>query len=213
MVFHRFFRYSTCALFLVALASTARAAIVYTLLGTPIPVNYDLYGVQLNLITGAHASNGVAGWDFDPYFSGEGLTFTANADSSYTTKGAIVGTSVEASALSLGTVIGSGSSFIDNISSGSNYAATDVNFNVTGQEYMGLRFWNENTSSINYGWVLLSTGHSSGSSSGYPAAIVAYAYDDAGASITTGAVPEPASALLSAVGACCLGFTRRRRSS
>ena len=213
MVFHRLIRYSTCALFLGALASTAHAAIVYTLLGTPIPVNYDLFGVQLNLITGAHASSGVAGWDFDPYFSGEGLTFTANADSSYTTKGAIVGTGTEASALSFGTVIGSGSSYINNISSGSNYAATDVNFNVVGQEYMGLRFWNENTSSINYGWVLLSTGHSSSVTSyGYPAAIVAYAYDDSGASITTGAVPEPASALLSVVGACCLGFIRRRRS-
>jgi len=165
------------------------------------------------MITGANGSSGISGWDFNPYFSGEGLTFTANADSSYTTKGAIVGTGVEASALTLGTVVNSSSSYVINISSGNNYAATDTNFNVTGQEYMGLRFWNENTSSINYGWVLLSTGHqSSVTDYGYPAAILSYAYDNTGAPVTVGAVPEPSGSVLLALGGVCsLGFVRRSR--
>lgn len=212
MLSRRFLRYSLFALSLAIVAPAARAEIIYTLLGTPIPVNYDLRGVQLNLITGEHASLGVTGWDFNPYFSGEGLTLTANADDSYAVKGAIVGTGTTASALLPGTLIGSGSSYIDNISGGTNYASAAANFNVAGQEYMGLRFWNESTSSINYGWVLLSTGHSNSTSSyGYPAAIVAYGYENTGASITTGAVPEPTSALLAALGgACSLGFTRRR---
>jgi hypothetical protein len=218
MLSRRFLRYSLCGLFLAALGPAAKADIIYTLLGTPLSVNYDLNGVQLNFLTGAHASTGISGWDFNPYFSGEGLTFTANADSSHPIVGAIVGTGFETSALSPGTVINGSSSYVNNVLTGRdvpyNAAATDANFNVAGQEYMGIRFWNENTSSINYGWVLLSTGHSSNVSTyGWPAAIVAYAYDNTGASISVGAVPEPASALLSAIGgACCLGFRRRRRS-
>lgn len=63
-----------------------------------------------------------------------------------------------------------------------------VNWRTTQTgKYFGLRFYNENTSAINYGWIQLNTS----AASDFPATINQYCYDDTGAAIAAGALPAP----------------------
>lgn len=62
-----------------------------------------------------------------------------------------------------------------------------------------------------YGWALLSM--TVGAGTGPDVTLQSYAYDDSGAEIPMGAVPEPSTAALAALGALALGGVRRWRAS
>lgn len=199
-----------CSAAAVALAFTlsfspdTQAAVIYTdLSASPEWVPYDLNGMQVNLVTGAMDRTGVAGWDWNAYFSGVGLTFVNNTANG----NGMVGTGTNASALSAGTLVSSASSFVT-----SEYVNASPAFNYTGSQYLGLKLYNESTGQINYGWLLLSTTYkSSESSQGSPAYIHGFAYENTGAGITVGAVPEPSRALLFIAGLVGTFYRRRRR--
>lgn len=88
------------------------------------------------------------------------------------------------------------------------------NYYVGGTEYLGLSFFNEATGVINYGWVRVATTapDAAAGTRGLPAFFIDYAYENTGAPIQAGAVPEPATTTaMLGLGALTLGTTGLRR--
>ena len=87
---------------------------------------------------------------------------------------------------------------------------TATGFQTAGQRDVGLRFQNEALGIQNYGWMLIN----SGATSGFPASIVSYAYENNGGQILAGAVPEPSTyamfGLALAAGLALRGWRNRR---
>ncbi len=164
---------------LLAIASsTAMAAVVCNTTTVPISVPQDGTGIYLNLITGANGSSAPAGWDFNPYDRGlPGISFWFNNDPNL---GAVWdGTSILV--LSAGATIGPASMFTSSVA---DPAAANWRVANTGK-YFGLKVYNEGTSTMNYGWIQLDTG----ATSGFPATINSYCFQDDGSAITAGTTP------------------------
>jgi len=174
----------------------------------PLSINIqttNINGLYINFVTGANNTVGngagttVAGWDMNPYSSTGTATgsfnfFESNANN------AIVGAGGVASSLAPGTFVGPASAFITGV-------VTGTPFRTTGMEYAGLRFTNESTGAVNYGWALFSTN----GATGFPATLLRYSYDDAGGAIQV-PIPEPGTfALLGVVAAGALGLRQWRK--
>lgn len=159
------------------------AAIVCSSAAVPVPANID--GVYLNLVTGATgtAGSGVAGWDINLYQTGaSALYFFWPTTPANSAGGASTATVYDA--LSAGAPIGSGQTYI--VNSGGGGAAPFANWQTTQTgKYLGVRFYNESTSAINYAWLQLNTG----ASGGFPATINQFCYDNTGATISAGTTP------------------------
>lgn len=192
-----------------AVSPSARAAIVYNdPADISIPNNID--GIYFNVITGVSGSTGatVTGWDINPYNNGAGLTFYGAATPSGVLASGTPGTTATAQRLTEGTPITSAASFYNQ------FQTVGTAFQSGGLGYLGLRFINEGTGVLNYGWLEISAT----SATGFPAFITRYAYENTGASINAGqtAVPEPTTTVaLGAMAAGALGLRswRRRKSA
>ena len=183
-----------------AAAPSVNAAVVYS--GpVSIAVPDTLTGVYLDLVTGLTTASSAtnSGYDFSAYENGPIWFYPdATGDGVVGKTSGGIGT---ASALAAGATISSASKFL----TAYGYAATP--FDVTGTEYAGIEFINDNTGATNYGWVELETT----ATTGFPAEIVGYAYDNSGASIVAGAVPEPTTVAALGFGALSLGAAGLRR--
>lgn len=177
-------KYATAAAVIVAasslsvVSSNAVAAIICNTATLPITIQAgDGVGIYMNLITGAASTSAVAGWDFNPYDRGlPGVSFWFNNDA---TKGAVSnGTSIMV--LAAGAEIGPASTFSNSVAD-PNSALWRVA--QTGG-YVGLRVYNEGTSTMNYGWVQADTG-----ANGLPFTINAFCYQNDGTAITAGTTP------------------------
>ena len=62
---------------------------------------------------------------------------------------------------------------------------------------------------LNYGWAQLTT--TGGTAAGFPASLLGYAYDNTGAPLTAGQVPEPHSSWMLAIPGLTLLFRRKGR--
>ncbi|MBL8297612.1 MAG: hypothetical protein JNN30_04610 [Rhodanobacteraceae bacterium] len=160
------------------------AAVVCSSAAISVPANID--GVYLNLVTGAQGTAGgsVAGWDINLYQTGTpaALYFFWPATPATSFGGVATGTVYDS--LTSGATIGAAQSY--SVASGGGGAANFVNWQVasTGR-FLGVRFFNEATSAINFGWLQLDTG----ATGGFPATINQYCYDNTGATITAGTTP------------------------
>ncbi len=184
------------------------AVVVVDLTATPINVTDSIDGVYLNVVTGAATPAATTGWDINPYNNGAGLTFYGAATPSGVLATGTPGTAAVATLLSYGALISAAGQY-------NQFQTQGTAFQSAGTSYLGFRFLNESTTATNYGWLRLSTG----ATAGFPAAITAYGYENAGASITAGAglpapVPEPSTYAMFgaalAAGAAWRGLKRRR---
>lgn len=201
-------RLALCA---AALAGTAgavtpvEAAVITNTI--PIPVPQTTAGVYINFLTGATGTSAFTGWDFNPYNTASGLGFYWNQTALGGLINAGVATGVATNLyanLTLGSTVSSTSPFTSAIQ------GTSANYRGTGIEILGFRFVNEATNAFNYGYLTIQTT----ATTGFPATILSYSYENSGGAITV--VPEPSTtALLSisllVVGAVGLREWRRRQ--
>jgi hypothetical protein len=163
-----------------AAAPSAEAAVVSVdLSASPIDITNSIDGVYFNVVTGVGSASGAGtpGWDINPYNNGAGLTFYGAASPSGVLATGTAGTGAVATALSFGALIGPGGQY-------NQFQTQGTAFRTPGTNSVGFRFLNEGTATANYGWMLIV----SGATDGFPAAILGYGYENAGASITAGAV-------------------------
>ncbi len=198
-------RLGLCAAALAGTAATATNANATVItVNTPIVIPQTTSGIYLNLLTGASGTSGssVTGWDFNPYLSNSGTQLGFYWPSSTTSSGGVA-TAISAGVyldLAPGTVVGSGSVFTRAINN-------TASFRTSGTHILGFRFLNETTGVVDFGYMSITTT----GTTGFPATINGWSYDDSGASITVSAVPEPASGLMLSLGALALGAVQLRR--
>ncbi len=202
-------RLGLCAAAIAGTAATApvaNAAIVT--FNTSIAIPQTTAGVYINLLTGATGSSaaGVAGWDFNPYNSNGGtrLGFYWNQNPAASHGGVASTGSGPYLNLAPGTVVGPASTFSNTIA-----GTVGSPFLTTSSLVLGFRFQNENTNTVNYGYLNMTTT----ASNGFPATITGWSFEDSGASITVAGdsgVPEPSSILLTSAG-LALGALQMRR--
>lgn len=177
----------------VAVPAVSKAAVVFSgPLNISIPATAD--GIYVNFITGLTGTTAasVPGYDWNPYGSTAllfywGGTGALNSGVASTTTGPYL-------VLQPGAMISSGSTFSQSANGANNETAA---FRAGVNGYLGVQFRNETTGIQNFGYVHLQTT----GTSGYPATILDWAYDNTGAAITI--VPEPATTSL--LGALALG--------
>ncbi len=160
-------------------------------LDNPLSVPNTIDGLYLNFVTGATGSSGstVAGWDFNPYNGGNtALTFfTPSQQSSLfgILATGMPGITADAQALR------DGEGVWPNPTTGfyNRSITRATNFHTPGRRYIGIAFFNEAASIINYGWVKLISGDGTGNDAGFPVTIDSYCYEDSGQMIPVGLVP------------------------
>jgi hypothetical protein len=184
---------------LLAATVAAPAAVIHVdFAGLPQAIPNTLDGLYLNAATGTFSTASIppAGWDINVYNNGSGLSFFAPA-----APGGQGTLTSGAAALSLlaGASIGSAGLYQAGLSSGSGFLTAGIRF-------AGFKFYNEISGSDQFAWLKLSTS----TGNGFPAALLGYAYEDEGASIIAGQVPEPAAPAL--LGFTLLATMRRRRA-
>ena len=182
--------------------ATAGAAIIHVdLTASPLVIPNSLDGLYLNFVTGAASTVPVppTGWDFNPYNRGDGLAFFSP---DFPAVQGMLASGSTALALLGGETIGSTSLY----QSGQ---VLGTPFHSSGVRYTGFRFQNEATGQLNYGWAQLTT--TAGTPAGFPAALLGYAYDNTGAPLTAGQVPEPHSNWMLAIPGVFLLFHRKGR--
>lgn len=166
------------AVSLFALAASASATVQCNS-GAPMPyvVPATTAGVYLNLVTGVFSITpaGAPGWELNAWGSSAlNLWFAGTPAASH----GAVATGTVYSVLAAGVPIGPASTF-----SASTTAADYANWRLTNTgQYLGLRFWNESTSAINYGWIQMDTVGPNGA----PTTINGYCYQDDGTAIDAG---------------------------
>ena len=181
-----------------ALTPTAKADIVYSgPLTIAVPMTLD--GVYIDFVTGATSTTSITGYDLNPYGTATLSVYSPSGSG-------VVGVSGSGpTALAVGTTISSSSTFLTS-------AVAAPAFQTIGTEFMGVKFRNDTTLGIDYGWVEFVTT----STTGFPATIIGYAYNNTtGGAIAAGqiinAVPEPTTTAALGFGALSLGAAGVRR--
>lgn len=180
-------------------AQTAYADVVnVNFTGNPFStVPYNIDGVYINLVTGATATASFAGYDINPYFSGSGTASALFRFLAPATGGTVAAGGI-ATQLALGSTVGPASTFASGV--------VNANAAVSGVNYFGLRFVNEGTGVINYGYLVVQQ------TANPPIAgsvqLLSYSYENSGAAITV--VPEPSTWLMMLGGLAAFGMMRRR---
>jgi hypothetical protein len=198
-------RLGICAAALASTAgvmSDAQAAIVTFNVPIPVPNNTD--GIYINFLNGVSstpASN--PGWDFNPYNQTTFLTFfwpTAAGTGGVATT--TLGPYLD---LPVGTVVSSGSTFSKSVAQ-----TAGTPFLTAGTHILGFSFFNETTSALNYGYLRMTNG----GTTGFPATITSWSFENTGAAITVApavAVPEASTAAMLSLGALALGALNLRK--
>jgi hypothetical protein len=183
----------------VSTTSSANAAVIYSgLQNVPIFPITDNGGVYFDFEAPFTSAQGTRpdGWDVNPYASGASIYLASNT--------AIVLAGATAADLAFGTPITAASLF-----SGNGFAG-GVAIPAGSTGLFGFRFTSNNAGGpvgTLFGWARVSVATAGNGN------VVDWAYENTGASITAGAVPEPSSLGLLAAGAAGLAQWRRRRAS
>lgn len=167
-----------------ALLSSASMAAIVTSPVSNLVIPETTAGVYINVVTGVTgtAAAAVAGWDLNPYNTATGLGIYWAPQGTAPVRNAAVGNTATGpiTVLVPGASIGPTSTFTSAIQAASS-------LRPTGDRFFGFRFFNEATSTINFGYARITTT----SPNGFPATLVSVVYEDSGAPIT---IPLPAVA-------------------
>jgi hypothetical protein len=195
-----------------AFAPSAEATIVYS--GTVnIAIPITVAGIYLNVATGVVAATpgGAPGWDLNPWGTSTFFLYANNAASPM--DGVVSNFPGGSSAtltdnLPFGTPINGTFTF----GRGNNIETTGPTaFTLNSSNNLaGFRFTNETAGgAIQFGWIRISLSTAYNAS---PRLVVEYAYENSGAPILAGAVPEPSTfALLGVMAAGALGVRQWRK--
>jgi len=194
---------------------SANAAIIYSGV-VNINIPSTTAGVYLNLSSGVFAGTpgGAPGWDLNAW---GGTSFNVWANNSAEASNGVIGNFTG----------GSSATLVDNVpfltpvdgtwtyvrSNGIETTGLTAFTTSSSNNLVGIRFLNNTTNTLNFGWIRFSLSATSGAQ---PRAVVEYAYDDSGAAILAGQVPEPSTfALLGVMAAGALGVRqwRKRKSA
>lgn len=139
-------------------------------------------------------------WDVNPYESGTKMYLNANTH--------MVANGNTATNLLGGEVIGPASLYNPDLAA----AVVTVTPPASNSTYLGFKFLSNNPDGVIgtvplYGWALVNF------TPGGPASLASFAYETSGGQITAGAVPEPSSLSMLALGAFGLSQLRRRRAA
>lgn len=185
----------------LAAPAMSKADIVYSgIVNISVPNNFD--GIYINFVTGETGSSGssVPGWNWNPYNGGTGLQFFWNGPAP-NINGGLSLDQITYAVLPAGSGVGPANTYLNTTS-----ATATANWRAGADAYLGIRLLNSQTNQINYGWVHFDTT----GSTGFPATIIEYAYDNMGNPI----VPEPSTtALLGVMAAGALAMRGWRTRS
>ncbi|HEY1092471.1 MAG TPA: PEP-CTERM sorting domain-containing protein [Burkholderiaceae bacterium] len=165
-----------------------------------VPFNID--GLYLNVVTGATGTASFAGYDLNPYFSGTATPASTLFRILTPSTGGMVAAGGIATSLAAGTSIGAASVFASGV--------VNANAATSGINYFGFKFINEGTGITNYGYLVVQ--QTANPPIAGSVTILGYAYENAGASITVSAVPEPATAMMLLGGMLAIGAWRGRKT-
>jgi hypothetical protein len=195
-----FLRVGLFAAGLAFTADQAGAAVIYSgPMNVVIPTNFD--GVFIDLDGMTSGSSAFAGWDINPFFGGSviatSIDFHPVADSAFSTATIL--------SLAAGTEVDSSLTYAASPGGSSTHIGPSLTqFAEAVESYIGFRFTPNESAVSNYGWIRIVV------TANNPGGVVKdWAYDDSGASIETGAIPEPSAMLLAGLGSL-LAFRRRR---
>ena len=196
------------------LASTVGAAVIYIAPagGIPIPTNFS--GVSLDLETGATSTdlNGLPLGDVNFYFGGAELTNDADISAAVPTWQPVRtgpgNTDPVANLSVLATVDGAGL-YATGFGSSGDIATHFPPFTAGQSGYIGFSMVPNAGGAPLYGWIQV-TLQNDGST---PGLNHAWAFEDSGAPIQVGAVPEPGAAMLPFLGVLGLLVRRKRQAA
>ena len=192
----------TWAFALAAMTGASHAAIISSgLQDIVIPTTF--VGVYLNVDAGITVAEEGSGWDINLFFGGEGI---ANSPSFEPVRMTV---SVDSAVvnLALGQTVGGSSIYASSYAGSDSHIGAGGTQFISGNEgYIGFKLTTDSSEGPFYGWMRVVLAND-----GTTGLIRDWAYDNSGAPITVGAVPEPSAITLTA--ACAAGFAMRRRRS
>jgi hypothetical protein len=192
----------------LATQSAHAAVVVVDLTAAPITIPFNIDGLYINVVTGATGTTGgsVPGWDINPYFTGTGVGGTPAFNLfSPTAPGGYVGAGLNATPLSLGSVVSGSSTFVS--------GALGTGPAVAGVQYFGFRFLNGTspTGTTHYGYAAFDRSLPVAAGS---VRLLGYAFESTPlTAITIAPIPEPSSIAMMLAGLAVAGGLARKRAA
>lgn len=193
------------ALLLILGSTASQAAIVASGL-RDLVITSDFAGIYLDIDGGGLVAEEATGWDLNAFFGGEGIANSPN----FHPVAATVTLDSPILNLTPGTLVNGSNIFSSTYPGG--YSSSDSHvgnsagqFNSGSEGYIGFMFTTNDSSGPLYGWMRVGL-----SNTGNNGLIREWAYEDSGAGIAVGAVPEP-SVICSLIAGVVMFCPRRRR--
>ncbi|NJM37749.1 MAG: PEP-CTERM sorting domain-containing protein [Akkermansiaceae bacterium] len=190
-----------CLAALAITSATGHSAILYS--GPQnILISNSFTSVYIDVDAVTSGSAQLSGWDVDAFFGGEAF----GNSSSFQPVRQSTSVSSPIVSLAVGDLVDAFDIYASAQAGSSTHIGTGANqfaSGVTG--YLGFRLIDNNSQGPFYGWMQVNF-----SNTGAPGTILDWAYENSGAAITVGAVPEPSSVLLLGLSGA-LGLSIRRR--